>query len=93
MKRVSLDTATTAVKTFVRSLPIDTEGVELELDGRVLCEVLPPRSISPDERESLIVRARALADRARMRNKDVPARVIEREVRQAVNEVRRRKQR
>jgi hypothetical protein len=93
MKRVSLDTATPAVKKFVRSLPIGGEGVELELDGKVVCEVVAPRSISPAERASLIARAKVLAELARSRNKGVPARVIEREGQDAVDEVRRRKQR
>ncbi|MBW3542370.1 MAG: hypothetical protein KY476_19050 [Planctomycetes bacterium] len=90
MKRVSLDAATSAVKRFVRDLPLDDEGVELELEGEVVCEVLPPQSGSDAARQALIDRGRELARRARSRNKGVPARVIEREVRDAIDEVRRR---
>lgn len=93
MKRVSIDTAQAAVKSFVRSLPIEVEGVELELDGKVVCEVLPPHSISEAERSTLVARAKALGQKARQRNLGVPARVIEREARKAVEEVRARKQR
>ena len=42
MKRVGLDTAAKAVKQFIRNLQIDTEGAELELEGKVVCEILPP---------------------------------------------------
>ena len=91
MKRVGLDTAAKAVKQFIRNLQIDTEGVELELEGKVVCEILPPCSISPAARAALIARGRELAKRARDRNKGVPAGTIEREVRQAVDEVRQRK--
>jgi hypothetical protein len=93
MKRVNLDQAQPAVKRFVRDLQIGAEGVELELDGKVVCEVVPPQTISPAERAALLLRGRELAQRARARNKGVRARVIEREVQQAVDEVRGRKRR
>src|SRR5262245_22507423 len=93
MKRVKVDTATADVKQFVRGLPIDKGGVELELDGKVVCEVLPPRTVSPAERAALISRAREIGVRSRARNQGVRARVIEREVQNAVDEVRRRKHR
>jgi hypothetical protein len=88
MKRVKLDTASRTVQQFVRSLPGDTEGVELELNGRVLCKVIPPLQFSDAEKAALIQECRELMRRARERNKGVPARVIEREVCEAVNAVR-----
>jgi hypothetical protein len=88
MKRVKLDEADRSVQEFVRKLPIDGEGVELELDGRVLCKVIPPLQFSDAEKAAWAQEARELLRRARERNKGVPARVIEREVREAVKAVR-----
>jgi hypothetical protein len=88
MKRIKLDTASRTVQQFIRSLPVDAEGVELELNGRVLCKVIPPLQFSDAEKAALIQEGRELMRRARERNKGVPARVIEREVREAVKEVR-----
>ena len=88
MKRVNLDTATADVKAFVRGLPLDGDGVELELEGQVVCEVLPPQDVSPAQAAALIARAREIAARSRARNKGVPARVIERTVVDALDEVR-----
>ena len=91
MKRLSLDTATTDIKQFVRGLPI-AEGLELELEGEVVCTVFPPHAISPDERAALVARARELLARSRERNKGTPARVLERKVQETLDEVRGRKQ-
>jgi|GEM_PF-1506757 len=93
MKRVTLDTAQAAVKEFIRDLPIDGDGVEIELDGKVVCEILPPHSLSAAERAVLIARGRQLASQARERNKGLSARDAERLVREAVDEVRGRKKR
>jgi hypothetical protein len=88
MKRIKLDTASRTVQQFVRSLPVDAEGVELELNGRVLCKVIPPLEFSDAEKAALMQEGRELMRRARERNKGVPARVIECEVRDAVKAVR-----
>ena len=88
MKRVSLNNAQTVIKEFVRGLSINADGVQLELDGKIVCEVLPPQMIAAGERAALISRGRLLAEQARARNKGVPAHVIEREVREAVKKVR-----
>ena len=90
MKRVKLDGATTAVKDFVRGLPVGPEPVELELKGRVLCTVIPSLQFSEAERATLLREGRELVRRARERTKNIPAKVIERQVRQAVQVVRRR---
>lgn len=91
MTRVILDRAPPAVKKFVQDLPIGPEGVELELAGKVIGKLIPAFQLSEAEKGRLIARGRALLRKARNRNKGVPARVIEREVRQAVAEVRGRK--
>ena len=88
MTQISLDGENDFVKQFVRALPIKSEGVDLELDGRVICKVVPPHE---EIENALIERGRALVRRARSANRGVPARLIEREVRDAVDEVRRRK--
>jgi hypothetical protein len=90
MTHISLDGENDFVKQFVRSLPIKSEGVDLELDGRVICKVVPPHE---EIKNALIERGRELVRRARERNRGVPASVIEREVRDAVDEVRRQKSR
>lgn len=90
MHRVKLDTAAPAVKEFLRTLPSDPEGVELELEGTVLYKLIAPQQLTEPEKRAIIDRGRELVRQARERNKGVPAKVIEREVRQAVDEVRRR---
>jgi hypothetical protein len=91
MKRVALDAAAEAVRSFVQSLPMDPGGVALELQGRVLCTVIPPEGFSGLEKAELLRRGRELVRRSRNRNEGVPIRTIEREIRGAVDEVRRRK--
>lgn len=93
MIRVNLDEATKDVQQFIRDLPIEREGVELELAGQVVCEIVPPRSLSETERALLVNRGRELARRARARNQGVSAAVIESDVREAVDEVRGRNKR
>jgi hypothetical protein len=91
MPHISLDRENDSVKQFVRSLPLKSEGIDLELEGRVICKVVPP--FEEAEKSLLIERGRALVEAARRRNRGTPARVIEREVRDALGEVRRRKTR
>lgn len=92
MSRISIDDASADVKEFLCSLPLTAEGAELELNGRVICKVIPARQYSEEEKQALFARGRELVRRAQRRNRGVPARVLEREVREAVDEVRRRKQ-
>jgi len=89
MKHINLDTAADDVKEFVSTLPLGDDGVELELDGQVICKVLPPQGFSEADQAVLIERVRQLVHQARQRNRGVPSKVIEREVGQAVDEVRR----
>ncbi len=88
MKRINLDHDERTIREFVRSLPREHEGIELELDGRIVCKVVPPLQFSEAEKKALIEERWQLIRQAQARNKGVPARVIEREVRQAVEAVR-----
>jgi hypothetical protein len=90
MKRRKLDKADEAVKKFFRSLRLGVGGIELELDGKVIGKIIPANQLSPAEAKALVEERWALIRQAQELNKGVPARVIEREVREAVEEVRRR---
>jgi hypothetical protein len=86
MIRINLDATVPAVKEFFRRLPLSPDGVELELEGQVVCTVSPP--FSKAEKNALIERGRELVRRARERNKNVPSAVLQREVEEAVAQVR-----
>jgi hypothetical protein len=88
MQRVNLDSAGPAVKQFMRSLPIDRDDIELELDGKVLCKVTRPNKLCDAEKTALSRKGVELIEQARERNKSVPASVIAREVEDAVQTVR-----
>ena len=89
MKRLSLDAVAPTVRKFLSTLPLEEGGVELELDGHVVCRVVPPLQLSEAEKRALIQQRRQLIRRAQKRNQGVPDRVIAREVREAVTMVRR----
>jgi hypothetical protein len=91
MRRIKLDSAAPAVKKLLRHLPAQPHGVELELGGEVIGTLLPPPGLSEAEKAALRARGRALVQRARRLNKGVSARVLEREVDQAVREARTRR--
>ena len=88
MKRVNLDRAAPSVRKFIQSLRIDSEGVELAIRDRVMCKVVPPLQLSEAEKADLLKKGWELIRRAHERNKDVPVRMIAREVREAVQIVR-----
>ncbi len=44
MKRVDVDTASPELKKFLRSLMIDANGVEVILNGNVVCKIIRPNS-------------------------------------------------
>ena len=91
MQKLDLDAADPAVKQFFRSLPSDPEGLELVLGGDVVCKIVGPQELTQPQKEALFARGRELVRLARDRNKGVSAREIERDVQQAVDEVRGRK--
>ncbi|MCI0680556.1 MAG: hypothetical protein L0Y71_00510 [Gemmataceae bacterium] len=88
MKRVNLDRAAPAIKQFLRSLPLTKNGVELELGGKVIAHLIPTSALDEAGKAAVIARGRELVKRARDRNKGVPGRMVEREVRQAIDRVR-----
>jgi len=91
MKRMNLDKAAPAVKRFVSELPVAGEGLELEMNGRVVCKILPPTCFSADEMKSMVEERWQLIRKAQRRNKGISPRVLEREVLEAVATVRRRR--
>ena len=91
MQRVSLDHAPPMVTKFLRSLPIEPLGVELELNGSVLCKVLGPQQFTESERVELVKRGRAVLKKANARNRGVSSRSVERDVEKAIEQVRQRK--
>jgi hypothetical protein len=93
MTRIAIDNAGAAVKQFIQSLPMESGAVELELDGHVVCRVMPPGLLPESEKAALLRCGRELVERSRQRNSDTPARVVEGEVRRAVQEVRRQQDR
>ena len=93
VKRVSLDAEKPEVRRFIRNLPIEADGVELELNGRVVCKVVPSLHFSEAEKEALVRERWELIRRAQRRAKGLPPKIIEREVQEAVDEVRGRKKR
>jgi hypothetical protein len=90
MHRVNLDSAPAAVRKFMAALPLEPDGVELELNGQVVCKVISRHQLSEVQRDALLEQGSQLMRQAQRRNKGVSGKVIEREVRDAVDEVRRR---
>jgi hypothetical protein len=89
MKRLRLENTPRAVQQFVRGLVDRPEVVEFEENGRVLLRILAAPQLSTKNKTALLQKGRELVRRARERNRDLPARTLEKEVRQAVNTVRR----
>ena len=88
MKRISVDSASPAVKKFIRSLAIDANGVEVTLDGNVVCRIIPPGQMSDAEKAAQLGVVRQLLGEARANSKRMPAAVIERKIRNALKTVR-----
>ena len=88
MKRVSVDTASPAVKKFIRSLAIDANGVEVTLDGNVVCRIIPPGQLSDSEKAEQLAEVRQLLGDARANSKRIPATEVERNIRDALKTVR-----
>ena len=82
MSRINLDKESPDVRQFIQNLLVE-EGVDLEINGRVVCRVIPSAHLSDAEKERLIRDRWALIHRAQERNRNVPADVLEREVLEA----------
>ena len=93
MNRVCLDKESTEIKRFVRRLPIASEGVELELNGKVVCKVVPSSVFADAEKRALVEERWKIIQRVQKRTKGLPPKVIERDIERAVDEVRKRIQR
>jgi hypothetical protein len=89
MKRMQLKETPHAVQQFVRSLVGHPEVVEFEENGQVLLRILAAPQLSAKRKSALLQEGRELVRRARERNRNVPARTLEQEVKKAVNAVRR----
>jgi hypothetical protein len=90
MKHITVDRENDQVKEFLRTLPLEPDGVELELNGRVICKIVAPGQLTSQERDAILEAGWQRVREAQERNRGVPAKVIEREVNEAVDEVRRR---
>jgi hypothetical protein len=91
MHRIKLDKKTPAIRDFVRSLPLEADGVELELQGQVVCKVIRPSQLSDAEKCDLLAKVRSQIQRSHQRNKELSARTIARMVDEAVTSVRERR--
>jgi hypothetical protein len=88
MKRLELEKTPPALQKFINGLLRHPDVVEVETNGQVLLRILPAVQPSAEGRTVLLEEGRALLDRSRARSEKVPARIIEREVRQALRVVR-----
>ena len=93
MKAISLDREDDGVKQFIRTLPLQPGGVELPLNGEVICKVIAPQQLSDAERDAILEAGWQRVRQAQRRNQGVPGKVIEREINEAVEEVRHRTKR
>lgn len=88
MKRVSVDTAPSAVKKFLRSLAIDADGLEVTLEGDVVCRIIPPSQLSELEKAAQLAQVRGLLASARTHSRKIATPTIERSIRSALKTVR-----
>ncbi len=88
MKRVNVDTASPAVKKFIRSLALDANGVEVTLGGSVVCKIIPPSQLSDAEKAAQLGVVRQLLGEARANSKRMPATDVERRIRSGFKAVR-----
>ncbi|MCI0380723.1 MAG: hypothetical protein L0215_24330 [Gemmataceae bacterium] len=88
MKCVSIDAAPAAVKKFIRSLALDASGVEVTLDGVVVCKIIPPSQLSDVEKAAQLAQVRRLLSEARDHSKGTAAPIVERKIRTALKTVR-----
>ncbi len=92
MRRVNLDHAPAAVRKFLKSIARCADGVELEMNGELIGKLVSPFAFTEAEKKALIEQRWQLIRQAQKRNRRVPGRMIEREIREAVEQVRRGKQ-
>jgi hypothetical protein len=90
MQKLDLDAADPAVKQFFLSLPSDPEGLELVLEGDVVCKIVGPHRLTGAELDAVLDAGWKQIRKTQERNKGVPAKVLQREVQEALTDVRRR---
>ncbi len=88
MRRVKVDKASPAVKKFIQSLSLDANGVEVELNGRLVCKIIRPSQLSDADKAARLADIGVLLQRSRARSKRVSPRTIERDIRSALATVR-----
>lgn len=88
MTRINVDTASPAVKKFIRSLAIDAGGVEVTLGGKTVCKIIPPSQYSDADKDAQLAELRQLLSAARAHSKRLPPDVVERKIREALKTVR-----
>jgi hypothetical protein len=85
MKRLHLEKTPRAVQQFVRSLVHHPDVVEFEENGRVLLRIFAAPQLTAESKTLLLQQGRDLVRRARERNRGVPTRTLETEIRKAVS--------
>lgn len=88
MTRIEVDQAAPAVKKFIRSLALDASGVEVTLDGNIVCRIIPPNQLSDVEKEARLDGVRQLLKKSRDNSKRHPSIVVEKTIREALKTVR-----
>jgi hypothetical protein len=90
MKRINLDSAHAQVRKFFRSLELKADGVALVMDGQVIGKLLP--QLTEAEKKALVEQRMQLIRQVQKRGGAVPGHITERLIREAIEEVRGRKQ-
>jgi hypothetical protein len=88
MIRLKLEESPRAVQEFMRNLARKPEVIEIEDRGQLLLRILATPQSAEDQKPALLKEGRSLVRRARDRNKGMPARTLEKEIRVAVEAVR-----
>lgn len=70
MKRANLDSASPAVKKFIGSLALDTNGAEVILGGNIICKIIPPGHLSDAQRAAQLAEKRQLLVESRAQWRD-----------------------
>lgn len=70
MKHIDLDPQSESIKQFVLSLPVDTNGSVLELNGKPVLRVLPAEDQPPVDPAKLRAAILARRDESRSLNED-----------------------
>jgi len=89
MQRINVDAAAPTVKRFLKTLTMARDGLEIELEGRIMCKKVPPMQLSDAEKAAQLTEVSTLLRKARTRAKNTPEEIIERDIQTALNTLRR----